>query len=81
MTDYGFTHDDNRQGKHFACQQCEYDGNADYKGTKHFGSRYARKRTQPPFLAHVGGVGDTVVDMRVNRGTLDDRRHRPVSGD
>ncbi len=36
----GFTHEDNRDGKAFACQQCGYEVNADYNAAKNVSVRY-----------------------------------------
>ena len=36
----GFTHEDNRDDKRFACQDCGYEVNADYNGAKNIANRY-----------------------------------------
>ncbi len=36
----GFTHEDNRDDKQFACQDCGYDLNADYNAAKNIANRY-----------------------------------------
>jgi len=36
----GFTHDDNRDDKAFACQDCGYEVNADYNAAKNIANRY-----------------------------------------
>jgi IS605 OrfB family transposase len=36
----GFTHEDNRNDKQFACQDCGYEVNADYNGAKNIANRY-----------------------------------------
>jgi IS605 OrfB family transposase len=38
----GFTHEDNRNDKQFACQDCGYEVNADYNGAKNIANRYCR---------------------------------------
>jgi len=59
----GCTHDDNRSGEAFACQQCGYENHADYNASKNIGFRYLRRRQN----ANDGGAP---VDVRLNRGTL-----------
>ncbi len=36
----GFTHEDNREDKQFACQDCGYEANADYNAAKNIATRY-----------------------------------------
>ncbi|MFB6228600.1 MAG: RNA-guided endonuclease InsQ/TnpB family protein [Halobacteriales archaeon] len=36
----GFTHEDNREDKRFACQDCGYELNADYNAAKNIATRY-----------------------------------------
>ena len=36
----GFTHEDNRDDKQFACQDCGYEVNADYNDAKNIANRY-----------------------------------------
>ena len=36
----GFTHEDNREDEQFACQDCEYEANADYNAAKNIANRY-----------------------------------------
>jgi len=36
----GFTHEDNRDDKAFACQDCGYEANADYNAAKNIANRY-----------------------------------------
>ncbi|SEP05406.1 Putative transposase DNA-binding domain-containing protein [Halogranum amylolyticum] len=36
----GFTHEDNRDDKHFKCQDCGYEVNADYNAAKNIAVRY-----------------------------------------
>jgi IS605 OrfB family transposase len=36
----GFTHEDNRDDKQFACQDCGYEANADYNAAKNIANRY-----------------------------------------
>jgi len=59
----GFTHDDNRHGEQFACQQCGYENHADYNAAKNVGLQYLRRRQS-------AGDGGAPVDVRLNRGTL-----------
>jgi len=59
----GFTHQDNRQGEAFACQQCGYENHADYNAAKNVGLQYLRRRQS-------AGDGGAPVDVRLNRGTL-----------
>ncbi|RBI60157.1 transposase [halophilic archaeon] len=59
----GFTHDDNRSGASFECQQCRYENHADYNASKSIGLQYLRRRQN----ADDGGAP---VDVRLNRGTL-----------
>ncbi|WP_299263480.1 zinc ribbon domain-containing protein [Halorientalis sp.] len=35
-----FTHEDNREDKAFACQDCGYEANADYNAAKNIANRY-----------------------------------------
>jgi putative transposase len=59
----GFTHDDNRHGEDFECQDCGYQNHADYNAAKNIGIQYLRRRQN----ADDGGAP---VDVRLNRGTL-----------
>jgi IS605 OrfB family transposase len=59
----GFTHDDNRHGEEFECQDCGYQNHADYNAAKNIGLQYLRRRQN----ADDGGAP---VDVRLNRGTL-----------
>ena len=59
----GFTHDDNRHGEEFDCQDCGYQNHADYNASKNIGLQYLRRRQN----ADDGGAP---VDVRLNRGTL-----------
>ncbi|WP_121821972.1 RNA-guided endonuclease InsQ/TnpB family protein [Halostella salina] len=59
----GFTHDDNRHGENFECQDCGYQNHADYNASKNIGLQYLRRRQN----ADAGGAP---VDVRLNRGTL-----------
>jgi putative transposase len=59
----GFTHEDNRNGESFACQQCGYENHADYNASKNIGFRYLRRRQK-------AGEGGAPVDVRLNRGAL-----------
>jgi transposase len=59
----GFTHDDNRHGEDFECQDCGYQNRADYNAAKNIGLQYLRRRQN----ADDGGAP---VDVRLNRGTL-----------
>jgi IS605 OrfB family transposase len=59
----GFTHDDNRDGESFECQQCGYENHADYNASKNIGLQYLRRRQN-------AGDGGAPVDVRLNRGTL-----------
>ncbi|SDD43286.1 RNA-guided endonuclease TnpB family protein [Natrinema hispanicum] len=59
----GFTHDDNRRGENFECQECGYQNHADYNASKNIGLQYLRRRQN----ADDGGAP---VDVRLNRGTL-----------
>ena len=38
----GFTHEDNRDDKQFACQDCGYEVNADYNAAKNIANRYCQ---------------------------------------
>jgi transposase len=58
----GFTHDDNRLGEAFACQQCGYENHADYNASKNIGLQYLRRSQN-------AGDGGAPVDVRVDRGT------------
>jgi transposase, IS605 OrfB family, central region len=59
----GFTHDNNRHGEDFECQDCGYQNHADYNAAKNIGLQYLRRRQN----ADDGGAP---VDVRLNRGTL-----------
>ena len=59
----GFTHDDNRHGEDFECQNCGYQNHADYNASKNIGLQYLRRRQN----ADDGGAP---VGVRLNRGTL-----------
>jgi len=59
----GFTHDDNRDGEEFECQDCGYQNHADYNAAKNVGLQYLRRRQN-------AGDGGAPVDVRLNRGTL-----------
>ncbi|MUV59441.1 transposase [Halobacterium sp. CBA1126] len=59
----GFTHDNNRDGEDFQCQNCGYQNHADYNASKNIGLQYLRRRQN----ADDGGAP---VDVRLNRGTL-----------
>ncbi|WP_436928397.1 RNA-guided endonuclease InsQ/TnpB family protein [Halosimplex halobium] len=59
----GFTHDDNRNGEDFECQDCGYQNHADYNASKNIGLQYLRRRQN----ADDGGAP---VDVRLNRGTV-----------
>ena len=80
-TDCGFTHPNNRQGEHFACQKCGYEVNADYNAAKNIGVRYARKRTHRLRSSPKSGSGDAEVDLRITGGTLNGEGHQPIVGD
>jgi len=80
-TDCGFMHPDNRHGEQFCCVKCGYEVNVDYNGTKNIGLRYARKRQHRLRSSPTSGSGDAEVDLRVNGGTVNGERHRPVAGD
>ena len=78
----GFTHDDNRHGEDFECQDCGYQNHADYNASKNIGLQYLRR----PQKSSISGVrtrrgasrqrrqnaddGGAPVDVRLNRGTL-----------
>jgi putative transposase len=55
----GFTHDDNRHGEDFECQDCGYQNHADYNAAKNIGLQYLRRRQN----ADDGGAP---VDVRLN---------------
>ncbi|GAA0285872.1 RNA-guided endonuclease InsQ/TnpB family protein [Halobacterium noricense] len=59
----GFTHDDNRDGEDFQCQNCGYQNHADYNASKNIGLQYLRRRQN-------ADDGGSPVDVRLNRGTL-----------
>ena len=80
-TDCGFTHPNNRQGEHFACQKCGYEVNADYNAAKNIGVRYARKRTHRLRSSPTSGSGDAEVDVRITGGALNGEGHQPLAGD
>jgi len=78
----GFTHDNNRHGEDFECQDCGYQNHADYNAAKNIGLQYLRR----PQKSKISGVrtrrsasrqrrqnaddGGAPVDVRLNRGTL-----------
>jgi len=59
----GRTHDDNRSGETFACQNCGSENHADYDAAKNIGWKYLLPR-------HDADDGGAPVDVRSNRGTL-----------
>ena len=78
----GFTHDANRHGEEFACQDCGYQNHADYNAAKSIGLQYLR-RPQKSSISVVrtrrgasrqrrqnADDGGAPVDVRLNRGTL-----------
>ncbi|MFH5802157.1 RNA-guided endonuclease InsQ/TnpB family protein [Haladaptatus sp. CMAA 1911] len=80
-TDCGFTHECNRDGEHFHCQKCGYEVNADYNAAKNIGLRYARKRHHRLRSSSTSGSVDAPVNVRVNGGMVNGKRHRPIAGD
>ncbi len=58
----GFTHDGNRHGESFACQQCGYENHADYNASKNIGLKLLRNQT--------GDEGGAPVGVRLNSGML-----------
>ena len=55
----GLTHDANRHGEEFACQDCGYQNHADYNASKNIGLQYLRRRQN-------AGDGGAPVDVRLN---------------
>ncbi len=58
----GFTHEENRHGESFECQQCGYENHADYNASKNIGLKLLRNQT--------GGEGGAPVGVRLNSGML-----------
>lgn len=75
-----FTHDDNRDGEHFCCQNCGYEVNADYNATKNIALRYARKRQHRLRSAPTSRNADVPVDVRIHGGTLNGDGPQPLAG-
>ena len=59
----GFTHEDNRSGESFECQQCGYENYANYNASKNTGLQYLCRRQNVD-------DGGAPVDMHLNRGTM-----------
>jgi len=78
-TDYGFAHEDNRDGEQFKCLKCGYEINADYNGAKNVGLRYMRKRQHRPRSSPTSGSADALIDVRITGGTLNDDGYRPTA--
>ncbi len=68
--DCGFTHEGNRDGQHFECQNCGYAVDADYNAAKNVGLRYARNVHHSLRSSHTSSSGDAPVDVRIHGGTL-----------
>jgi IS605 OrfB family transposase len=79
--DCRFTHEDNRHGERFYCQNCGYEVNADYSAAKNIGLRYVRKRIHRLRSSPTSGGGDAPVDVRINGGTVNGTSHQPIAGD
>ncbi|EMA54745.1 RNA-guided endonuclease InsQ/TnpB family protein [Halococcus thailandensis] len=77
----GFTHEDNRNGTEFCCQNCGYTVNADYNAAKNIGLRYARKRRHRLRSSPKSPNGDAPVDVRINGGTLNGTSRQHVAAE
>ena len=79
--DCGFTHEDNRNGTEFCCQNCGYTVNADYNAAKNIGLRYARKRRHRLRSSPKSPNGDAPVDVRINGGTLNGTSRQHIAAE
>jgi IS605 OrfB family transposase len=64
----GFTHDDNRHGEDFECQDCGYQNHADYNASKNIGLQYLRR----PQKSEISGVRTRREASRQRRQNADD---------
>ncbi|MFT4920886.1 MAG: putative transposase [Haloarculaceae archaeon] len=66
----GFTHEANRSGESFCCQDCGYENHADYNAAKNIGLKLLRTQT--------GGEGGAPVGVRLNSGMVNTNGVVPV---
>jgi len=68
-TDCNSVAEENRDGKHFECVECDYTGNSDYNAAKNIGFRYLSAELSSP-ASHTCSSGQARSQLALMSGTL-----------